>query len=244
MNDDSIDLCKKHPLLSLDWKRVIWCSFGGLTIAIMSTLIEWRLFDSSTALQVGPYRDPINGWRWISSRGFGVEHLHVDTSADTETLGEISLRSLIGTKQYLADGPSMRLPSWTEAFKLSEQPHYRSAPIFHWQESVIGWPQMCVANSSWTMKARHIRDASNQDGDLVGSGIIAPQASGALLPRILWTGAMTNIVFYVTTLYVAVFLVVDCRSAYRRRHGQCIRCGYYLQGLSQSCYCPECGHHI
>ena len=119
---------------------------------------------------------------------------------------------------------------------------------------VAGWPRRSfygVAVVTQQMGSDNIRNVEDPDYPITWQGAIAISdgSSDAIVRRVLplrplWTGLLTDTLFYAAILWFVAFGPFVVRRYLRNKQGRCIKCGYDLRGTSGGRGgggCPECG---
>jgi hypothetical protein len=107
-----------------------------------------------------------------------------------------------------------------------------------------GWPARCLeASPMWDSGRGRVRASAWRAGMVTPAWVRPSKDSGRqylnILPlRPIAQGWAVNILFYSSTLWLAMPGRRMARSAWRRRRGRCGGCGYPRAGAGP---CPECG---
>jgi hypothetical protein len=138
-----------------------------------------------------------------------------------------------GSPRALVDGTSF-------AAEMKERFDRLEEPCAWWRAD--GWPLLALSAEARWVSYDALGVSRVVGGVLVGSENVFPHDGVRILPlQPIWSGLVINTALY-TSLWFALFSLGDIRSGFRRRRGQCVRCGYKL--LSVQTRCSECGKAV
>lgn len=131
-----------------------------------------------------------------------------------------------------ANGP---IPEW-----MREDPR----PAFLCQPPAPGFAAVEAYSAGWPMHAAHSMahieahpGTARREHGLLRFAVLGKDFVIPVLP--IWTGLLGNTLLYGGTLLLAWWIFRGRRRARRRARGECLACGYTLDGDMERC--PECG---
>ncbi len=104
----------------------------------------------------------------------------------------------------------------------------------HMTALLVGWP----APALWGTHSYYVNEAEDVLTE-TQAGILFTMTEGGWFPyRPIWLGFLANVALYTAVLWLIFHGALLFRQTIRRRRGQCLACGYFVQ---DSLTCPECG---
>jgi hypothetical protein len=207
--------------------------------AILSTLL------AMLAAKVLPYKPSAEyaGWSQHKETTWIVDFYDVaprpecKSSADAEAFA----RSL----RFRPD--PLRLDELEDALNID----FPSAPPIQLKLLDAGFPFRCVTGRECRRDVAPNRSRFHAANVQVErSGLLQPRIVDSRVPDpprrwipygLCWVGLAGNTFAWGAGIWVLLFAMGTLRRVWRRRRGECTRCGYDRAGITKDAVCPECG---
>lgn len=144
-------------------------------------------------------------------------------------------------------------PAWmsrpTEQERLAFVESVKGSYVLEVSTIGYGWPRRAICCERWVFSYWPPGVPQAKTTEVFGSdyraGLRVGRGSGGgdvVLPlRPIWSGMLTDIVFWSLASAALFWAIQRMQTAKRSRRGLCTACGYSRSGLAGTAPCPECG---